>query len=100
MTNSVTLELAQSKRISTWNPKHGDFVYYKGWLSSWVGLVSGIDPHGSIAIIIAGTPVELLSYSQKEMDKNMKEFDILEIRRKRAAYAAFSIENGVGVWYV
>jgi len=96
---SVTLDLLSHRRISLWAPKHGDVIHYKGWFGSWVGVVSGIDGH-EIAVIIAGTPVELISYTQSEMLKNTKHIDVGSIRRSKASYGVQTVENGISVWYV
>lgn len=74
---NVAIPVAQHQNIGYWNPKIGDLVFYYGWWTKWVGLVTMIDKN-MVTIVYDGIPLLLLT-----MDEEFREKKTIKISKSR-----------------
>ena len=96
---SIDVSLAQAKPLAEWKPQIGDFVYYNGFFSKWVGVVNNVGRR--VSIIEGGNPFLLLNYSQAEMVKHTIHINIEDLKRgTRGKYAVMRSELNTLIWYI
>jgi len=98
---NLQVDLAHYRGISEWKPEVGDFIVQHGWFTHWYGVVSRIDPNGSVEIITAGLPMLLVLLSGRKMEKSKKIIDIADIHASRGGkYATVKSVKSTVIWYV
>ena len=96
---NIDVNLAQAKSLTEWKPQIGDFVFFNGFFSKWIGVINNIGP--KISIIEGGNPFLLLNYNQKEMIKHTMVIDINDLRNgTRGKYAVMRSEMNTLIWYI
>jgi len=98
----ITVPLAHYRDISTYVPQAGDFIYWAGWFSSWIGVVQNYDSkHEMLEIIFAGLPMLLVSMDTSEYMKNTRSIPLSKLRNTyKGVWAVIHHEPGAIVWYV
>ena len=100
MAEGLEVNLAQYKSLSMWKPTIGDFVFFNGLFSKWVGVINSISGP-MVSIIIAGNPFLLCNYAQEEMVKNTIKLSQERISRSAAGkYGIMRNESGTLIWYI
>lgn len=101
MIKNLQVNLAHYKAIQEWEPQVGDVIIHHGLLTHWFGVISQIDPNGSIEVVSSGLPLLLLTLSGKKLEKSKKNIDVSDIKTSKGGkYAAIKSTQNVIVWYV
>src|SRR5271169_6499176 len=101
MTQTLNVDLAYFKSLVEWTPRVGDFIIWHGWLQHWFGVVSQIDPDGSLHIVNQGMPLLLFGLSQPQMDKNTRVVHLTDVQTSTGGkYATIQAHGNNIVWYV
>ena len=90
--------------MGKYNPAYGDVVFWSGYFSNWVGVVTNYDPQRDvITIVFGGLPILLFTMEDAEQNKSTYKLPLDRLRRSRPG--TFSVlqhdqsRNG-NIWYV
>jgi hypothetical protein len=101
MLKNVQVDLAQYAPINTWKPGVGDVIIWHGFFTHWFGIVSQIQPDGSVCVITSGLPLTLFTMNQDTMKKFVKTVHFTRIHASRGGeWAVAQTSGGTTTWYV
>jgi hypothetical protein len=97
-----SIPLAFYRSLQEYKPKHGDYVVWSKWFSTWHGFVSDYDiKEDSVSVIFSGIPLLLLTMSESEQKKETRKIPLANIVSSTSgSYAILSISEQGAVWYV
>jgi len=98
---NVQVDLAHYAPIASWDPKPGDFVVWHGFITHWFGVVSVIQPNGSLSITKAGLPLFLFTMDPEKIEKSMVRMHVSKIKSSHGGeWAALQVVGNQAIWYV
>ena len=90
------INFATYANIGMWQPKIGDFIFYYGFFSRWVGVISKVEKE-KLYIICDGIPLLLLT-----LDDEAKEKKTIKMSRSKIVNSSpgkYNVIQG-DCWYV
>ena len=96
--------LAYHSTRKNYSPKHGDFVIWSKWFTTWYGVVSHYDIEADeIYVIFEGLPFLLFTISNDQQGKLTYKIKLSDIRNaKNGQYSILQQDSSTkeGVWFV
>lgn len=93
--STINVELARYKPLNTWKPQIGDLVFWYGFFTKWVGVVTSFNGK-NLTIVVEAFPSLLMTLDQSEYDKNTRTIDISKIRSSSKGEYNVLQDN---IWY-
>jgi len=96
------IALAVYLSIDKYSPRIGDFVIWKGWFSTWYGVVNGVNSQdGTISVVFEKTPRLMLTLTSDEMANSVYILKLVDIHRwsKGSIYVSQQTD-GRQIWYI
>lgn len=94
--------LANYRDLSEYSPQFGDFVFWAGFFSSWVGVVQAYDPkQDAVTVVFGGLPLLLVTMSPAEQSGNSYVVPLSKIKNSvKGTWAAIRHEPNSIIWFV
>lgn len=96
MPRETLISLAAYAHIGMWKPEIGDFVFYYGFFSRWVGVITKVEK-GMLTIVYEGIPLLLLTIDEESRVK--KTIRISKSRMINSSPGKYNVIQN-NCWYV
>lgn len=86
--------------IVSWSPRHGDYLIWSGWFSTWYGVLIDHPTSDECVFTVAGLPLLLVDSSRSKAVCRLSTDEIRSSRSGRFAIIRQSYDTQVPIWYV
>lgn len=97
-----SIPLLYFRNLSEYKPQISDFVIWTGWITSWSGVVRGIE-NDDIHILFGSMPYMLSTTTEEEYPKHTRKISFSKIKQALKgtwAFQQYDKTANTTIWYI